>query len=215
MATPTDIVQPRAAATEQPTVEVEARAGAPEAKTGGGGLPDAILQIPAMQALFAGQPAALSASLADFSKRPEGKLIQSNKDVLMKAGMGLYRALDGDTGVLFNQMYLNGEELKSADEAGQLAQIAPSFDQVNSSVAQSGANNPVLNAGKPSGQFKTAPVKSPPQAGSPISTVPPAGAGVQNQAQRARQKNMAPSSPTSGPRPGAGRLLASILKPVL
>lgn len=213
MATPTDIVQPRAAE----TAPVEPRAGAEQAlasKTGGA-LPAEILQMPAMQALFAGQPAALSASLADFSKRPEGKLIQSNKDVLMRAGMGLYRALDGDTGVLFNQMYLNGEELKSADQAGQLAQIAPPFDQVNSSVAQSGANNPVLNAGKPPGQFKTTPVKTPPQAASAVPTVPPASAGVQNQAQRARQKNMAPSSPTSGPKPGSGRLLASILKPVL
>lgn len=213
MATPTDIVQPRAE-----TPEVEPRAGAeqaPPAKAGGGGLPAEILQMPAMQALFSGQPAALSASLVDFAKRPEGKLIQQHKDVLMKAGMGLYRGLDGDTGVMFNQMYLNGEELKSADEAGQLAQIAPNFDQVNSSVSQSGANNPVLNASAPPGQFKTAPVKSPPQSGSPIPTVPPAGAGVQNQAQRARQKNMAPSSPTSGPKPGAGRLLNSILKPVL
>lgn len=214
MATPIeDIVQPRAATTE--TAPVEARAGAPEQPAKEGGVPDEILQIPAMQALFAGQPAAVSASITEFGKRPDGKLIQSNKDVLMKAGISFYRGLDGDTGVIFNQMYLNGEELKSADEAGQLAQIAPHFDQVNSSVAQSGANNPVLNASNPSGQFKTAPVKAPPQSGSAIPTVPPAGAGVQNQAQRARQKNMAPGSPTSGPKPGSGRLLASILKPVV
>lgn len=196
-----------------PSELVQPRAGAEAASSKS--LPDEVLQIPAMQALFAGQPAALSASLTDFAKRPEGKLIQSNKDVLMKAGMGLYRALDGDTGVIFNQMFLNGEELKSADQAGQLQSIAPPFDQVNSSVAQSGANNPVLNAGNPSGQFKTAPVKSPPQMNSAVPTVPPAGAGVQNQAQRARQKNMAPSSPTSGPKPGAGRLLNSILKPII
>lgn len=174
-------------------------------------LPDEILQIPAMQALFSGSPAALSASLAQFGQRPEGKLIQSNKDVLMKAGMGLYRALDGDTGVLFNQFYLNGEELKEADKNGQLAQIAPSFDGVNQSVGQSGAENPVLKAGQVPQGFKTGSSASAPA----IQNVPPASAGTARQAMAARVTNMKPSSPTSGPKPGSGRLLNSILRPVI
>lgn len=196
MATPTDIVQPRAGApTETPKASV-------------GDIPDEVLQIPAMQALFAGSPAALSASLAAFANRPEGKLIQSNKDVLMKAGMGLYRALDGDTGVIFNQMYVNGAELQQADKAGQLAQLAPPFDSVNQSVASSGADNPVLKSGQVPNGFKTASVPAAPQSNS---AVPPASAATQ----RARVANMAPKGPTSGPKPGAGRLLNSILKPVI
>lgn len=197
------MVEPRAAAA--PATEQSPKAS-------GGGIPDEVLQIPAMQALFAGSPAALSASLAAFSNRPEGKLIQSNKDVLMKAGMGLYRALDGDTGVLFNQMYVNGAELQQADKAGQLAQIAPSFDSVNQSVGQSGADNPVLKSGNVPNGFKTASVPAAPQANS---AVPPASAGVQRTAQKARTANMTPKGPISGAKPGAGRLLNSILKPVI
>lgn len=175
-------------------------------------LPDEILQIPAMQALFSGSPAALSASLAQFGQRPEGKLIQSNKDVLMKAGMGLYRALDGDTGVLFNQFYLNGEELKEADKNGQLAQIAPSFDGVNQSVGQSGAENPVLKAGQVPQGFKTGSSAS---AAPVVGPVSPASAGTARQAMSARISNMKPQKPTEGAKPGGGRLLASILKPVI
>lgn len=174
-------------------------------------IPDEVLQIPAMQALFAGQPAAVSASITEFAKRPEGKLIQQNKDGLLKAGINLYRGLDGDTGVVFNQAYLSGPELQAADKAGQLSQIAPPFDTVNDQVAKSGANNPVLNAKSPSG-FKTAPVPEAPQM---ASAVPPASAGVQTQAQSARVKNLTTQGPISGARPGAGRLLNTVLKPVI
>lgn len=170
-----------------------------------------MLQIPAMQALFAGQPAAVSASITDFAKRPEGKLIQQNKDALMKAGINLYRGLDGDTGVVFNQAYLSGPELQAADKAGQLTQVAPPFDTVNSEVAKSGANNPVLNAKSPSG-FKTAPVPEAPQMSS---AVPPASAGTQTAAQKARVQNLQPSGPVSGPKPGSGRLLNAALTPVI
>lgn len=202
MATPTDdLVQPKQSALP-----------AAESKTpDSGGIPDEVLQIPALQALFSGSPAALSASLATFANRPEGKLIQKNISQLERAGMGRYRGLDGDTGVIFNQAYLSGEEIQAADKAGQLSQIAPAFYAVNSQVAQSGENNPVLNAQPPSG-FKTAPVPSAPQSNSPV---PPASANTQRQAMAARVMNMKPSSPTSGPKPGAGRLLASILKPVV
>lgn len=195
-----ELVQPKVAATtptETPAASVS--------------IPDEVLQIPAMQALFAGQPAALSASIADFTKRPEGKLIQQHRDSLMKAGISLYRGLDGDTGVVFNQAYLSGPELQAADKAGQLSQVAPSFDAVNSEVAKSGANNPVLNAKAPAG-FRTAPVPDAPQMSS---AVPPASSGVQRQAMAARVQNLQPSGPISGPKPGSGRLLNVALTPVI
>lgn len=198
MATAQELVQPKVAAEPQPEQAAFA-------------IPDEVLQIPAMQALFAGQPAAISASIADFAKRPEGKLIQQNKDGLLKAGISLYRSLDGDTGVVFNQAFLSGPELQAADKAGQLAQIAPSFDVVNSEVAKSGANNPVLNAQTPSA-FRTAPVPEAPQA---ASAVPPASAGTQTAAQKARVQNLQPSGPVSGPKPGSGRLLNVALTPVI
>jgi len=181
--------------------------------TGGqeGGLPDEVLQIPAFQGLMTGQPPALSAAIQDFNKRPEGQLIAQNKDTLMQAGIGFYRALDGKTGVIFNHLYLKPEDLQAADKAGQLASIAPPFDDVNQAVLASGMDNPVLNAGPvPGGPAEVAP--SPPQSGSPI---PPSGglpAPAQSRLTTARLKNLQPGSPSSGARPGAGRLLTSILK---
>lgn len=191
-------------------VQPKVTAAAPT-KTKGFAIPDEVLQIPAMQALFAGQPAAISASIVEFGKRPEGKLIQQNKDGLMKAGINLYRGLDGDTGVIFNQAYLSGSELQAADKAGQLSQVAPQFDAVNNAVAQSGANNPVLNAQTPSA-FRTAPVPEAPQSASPV---PPASAGTQKEAMKARVQNLQPKGAISGPKPGSGRLLNVALTPVI
>lgn len=175
-----------------------------------GGLSDELLQIPAVQGLMAGSPAAISATIDDFQKRPEANIIIQQKPALMKAGIGFYRALDGGTGVVFNQSYLSGDELKAADKAGQLAQIAPPFDVVNSEIAKSGANNPVINAAPPTA-FRTAPVPEVPQ----TANVSSASSGVQTQSQRARVKNLQPKGPISGPKPGAGRLLNTVLTPVI
>lgn len=201
-----NLVEPLSAATAAPTVEPTT--GAPKAKESGG-LPSELLQLPAFQALFAGQPPALSASIADFSKRPETKLVADNKDGLMRAGIGFYRSVGGDLGVVFNQMFVSGEELKAADAAGQLLEIAPPFDTVSQSVAQSGANNPVLNAQTPSGP-RGAPVPTPPQSGGKSPS-----AASQRKVTAARVMNIQPGAPTSGPSPGSGRLLNSILKPVI
>ena len=168
-----------------------------------------------MQGLFAGSPPALSAPLAEFAKRPEGQLIQKNAPMLQKAGMGLYRSIGGDLGVMFNSFYVSGEEIKAADEAGKLTEIAPPFDAINQQIAGMGADaHPALQKREQPQGFKTAPAKNPPQSQSPV-RMPPPSAEKDIKAQQARMKNMAPGSPTSGPKPGAGRMLNSILKPVL
>jgi len=194
---------------------------APQAKgTTAPALSDELLQIPALQAVFAGQPAAVSASLKDFQARPEGKLIAEHKDELMKAGMGLYRSLNGDLGVIFNLLHIHPEQLKAADKAGQLLQVAPSFDDVNAQVASSGADHPVLKAqGVPNGPA-AAPLASPPQATSgmvapPSTSVAPAASGAQRLAESAKIKALTTDKPTAGSRAGAGALLRSILKPVV
>jgi hypothetical protein len=210
-------VTPKAPAPAAPAPSPDP-AAAPEAPVEGDsnndGIPDAILKIPAMQAVLAGKPAAVSAPIDEFSKRPEAKAIIDNKDALVKAGFGLYRSLSGDTGVVFNTLHMHEQELKAADAAGTLQQIAPPFDQVNDSVAKAGPNDhPVLQAGEvPSGP-KGMPMPQPPQANSAVAA--PAPASVQNKLSTARTKNLQPGSPTSGPQPGAGRLLNSILKPVV
>lgn len=210
-----NLVQPKeapAAPVASPAIEAKPDAPAP-AEDQGAQLPDEVVQIPAMQALLAGQPAALSASIEEMGQRPEAKAIIANKDPLMQAGIGLYRSLDGATAVMFNQFHIHGEEIKQADEQGQLLEVAPPFDMVNDQVAKSGEGNPVLSAEGPQGGFKEAPAPTTPQAGS-TPPVEPAMAKAKPSA-AARAKNATPGSPTSGPKPGQGRLLNQILKPVI
>lgn len=184
---------------------VEPRPGVQEvAVEGGVDLPDELIQIPAMQAVVAGSPGAFSAVLSQFEKRPEAKIIASNRDNLMKAGFGLYRSLDGQTGVVFNQLFVSPDEVKAADQAGELAAIAPPFDQLNMEVGQAGAANPVLAEGARPEGFKAGAAAPKPMA-----------ASAQKSVATKRANNLQLGSPTSGPVPGSGRLLSTILKPVI
>lgn len=201
-------------------VIVEARPGAsPVEETvsspeGGVDLPDELLKLPAMQGLVSGTPGAFSANLAALEKSPEAKLIVANKDNLMKAGMGLYRSLDGATGVVFNQLFHSPDEIKAADAAGQIQAIAPPFDQLNSEIGKSGANNPVLAEGERPTGFKTGASASAPGPIELQSPKPPS-AGVQKSLAGSRSRNMQTPLPAGGPAPGSGKILNSILKPVI
>lgn len=168
--------------------------------------------MPAVMGLMAGQPPAISVSMADFEKRPEAKLLIENKDWLMEAGIATYRSLGGDTGVLFNQLYVSGQEIQDADKAGQLQQIAPDFDAVNQRVATSGAEHPSLkHDGKVPTQYRQPGAPTPPQAASSASPMAP---GAQKALAKARSSNMQPGGPTEGI-PVAGRILNQVIKPVI
>jgi len=183
------------------------------------GLPPELLHTPAMQAIFAGNPPAVSASLKD--KRPEFGIIAKNKDALLAAGIGLYRSLSGDTGVLFNQLYINGNDILAADKAGKLLSIAPPVDAVTQAVSKSGTANPVLARNAVPGAFAQPTAVEPPQSASGLMAVPAATAapaqnsGLQSKILGARLNAAAPGAPTSGPAPGRGRLLNKILTPVV
>jgi hypothetical protein len=195
------VIEPKEAPVTPPSVDPSTKAPASK-----GGFSDELLQIPAMQALFAGSPPALSTPLQDFGKRPEAKLLGEHKDALMKAGIGFYRSLGGDLGVLFNQLHIAGQDLQEADKAGKLLEVAPPFDQVTQQVMGSGEAHPSLSAQVPGGPKTAAPQAVPPT---------PTPASVQNKQATARIKNIQPGSPTSGPAPGAGRIMNNILKPVV
>ena len=140
-----------------------------------------------------------------------------NMDDLQEMGFGLYRSLGG-RGVIFNQMYVHPEDLKAADKAGKLAELAPDFDKVNDSLGKAGLDHPALAREQTPGAFAAATPQAPPQAGQ----FPMVASPQQGQAADATKKIMAarlnaanPGAPTSGPSPGAGRLMNSILKPVV
>lgn len=207
----TSIVEPKI--TAQPAAPVEPTADA--APDQASGLPEELLRTPAMQAVLAGAPPAVSDNLK--SKRPEFAQIARHKDSLLSAGLGLYRSLSGDTGVLFNQLYINGNDLLAADKAGQLLAVAPPVDQVAAEIAKSGMNNPIFTRESvPTGA--AAPASSePPQSASGLLAggATPQNSELQSKVLGARLKNAAPGAPTSGPAPGRGRLLNKILSPVI
>jgi len=166
----------------------------------------ALLQIPAIAGLFAGTPAAFSAQLKTLKKSPELDLIVKNKSGLMNAGIGFYRSLSGNVGVMFNRMVVHDEAIKQADKAGKLLEIAPPFDLVNQ---QAGASPP---PGAPAGGDVGA---APPPVNPPQSAQAPMPAAAQKNIIAKRVSNLLPQPATAGPNAGQGSLLKSILRPVL
>lgn len=163
----------------------------------GESLSDELLKIPVIQALTVGSPPAVSTEIATFSKTPEAKLISKNKKPLMDSGFGFYRSLDGQLGVMFNQLYVSGEAIKQADQAGAILEIAPLDTNVKKSLQAAGAQEEQQVA---------------PPAPMPVTSgAPPANRKVMEQ----RAMSLTPQSPLEGSKPGAGRILNSILKPVL
>lgn len=209
-----ELIEPVVA--EVPAVEItpiDPQAAEPAPAEGGPELPDEILKIPAFGPLMAGSPPALSTNIKNLDKTEEGKAIAKNAKALQQSGIGFYRALSGDIGVIFNQLYVTGEAVKQADEAGQLMQLAPDFSTVNSEASKAGPINPVLSAGAPPEAPPIAPAPTPPQSASGRLPAPPASA--ETKLAGARAKNLQPGSPTSGPAPGRGRLLNNLLKPAI
>lgn len=208
-----ELIEPRAAASPPVEITPTDPQAEPAPAEGDANLPDEILKIPAFGPLMAGAPPALSTNIKNLDKTEEGKAIAKHAGPLQAAGIGFYRALSGDLGVIFNQLYINGEAIKQADEAGTLAQIAPDFNTVNNEAAKAGPINPVLTAGAPPAAAAMAPAPEPPQTSSGRLPAPPASA--QTKLAGARAKNLQPGSPTSGPAPGRGRLLNNLLKPAI
>lgn len=217
-----NLVEPLSTAPQPAPVEATAPQPAPAPEGGGADISPELVQIPVIQGLLAGEPAAVSVPIAEFDAMPEGKLITQNKDSLMNAGIGFYRSLGGDLGAMFNRMFVSDSEIQAADKAGKLLELAPPFSQVNQALSQAGAQNPVLRdpAGRPTG-FKTggAPAPAPgPVANTQQAPAPmPSGKPSKTPARVVQSKMRAlnPQSPTEGAKPGAGRLLNSILKPVV
>lgn len=161
-------------------------------------LPDAVLEIPVVYGLLHGSPAAIYADMTTTD--PELELLGQNADVLSQSGIGFYGSKDQRLGVLYNTAYVDEAQLVDADAAGKLTDVAAPYEQVKQ---QFGAA--VSGGAAPSAP---APVAAAP-AGNPPSTA------AQKKITTARLKNLQVGDPTSGPRPGAGRIINMILRPVV
>lgn len=196
-------------------------------------VPKDLIKVPAMQALFAGAPPAMSYHIKGMEDRDEKRLMSEHKEFLQKAGIRVYKSLSGDRGVIFNALHIHPQDLYAADKAGKLDQIAPDFDTVNHAISKAGLSNPVLQVrGVPGGPPTSrsgaiAPTSASqdalaqrvmgsgaPSAGQTPPVAPSLPASVQKRLLAERNANLTAGAPTSGPAPGQGRLLNSILKPV-
>lgn len=200
---PTDVqpAQPQAQSNPIDTPEEQATA-----------LPPDVLKLHPIQALIAGTPAAVSMHVDAFKKTDEAKDIVKNADQLKEAGFGFYRSLNHTTGVIFNALHVHPEDLLAADKAGKLEQIAPPWNRVAHAVSKSGLGHPALSGKGVPQAPATATPPPPPQSGQMVAPEP---ASAQTKTQTARLMALQPGAPTSGPAPGQGRLLNSILKPVV
>lgn len=178
------------------------------------GLPADILKLHPIQALIAGTPPATSMPIKEFNRTDAAKDIVKHADALKAAGFGFYKSLNGDTGVIFNALHIHPQDIQAADKAGKLEQLAPPWNKVSHLISSSGINHPALSGkGIPPAPAAPSPV-APPQAGS--GQLPqPEPASAQRATQTARLMALRPGAPTSGAAPGQGRLLNSILKPVI
>jgi len=177
------------------------------------GLPPEILKMHPIQALISGTPPAVSMPVEAFKKTPEAEDIVRHADQLKAAGFGFYRSLSGDTGVIFNALHIHPADIQAADKAGKLTQLAPPWSHVAHIVSSSGVNHPALSGkGVPAAPASPSPM-APPQ--SATGMVKPEPAAAQTKTQSARLLALQPGAPTSGPQPGGGRLINSILKQVV
>jgi hypothetical protein len=182
-----------------------------------GALPDDLIQQPVMQALMAGTPPATSTPLKTAAESPLGQIIAKNVEPLKKAGFGFYRSQDGALGVMFNQLKINPQEIIQADQQGNLLQVAPPVEQVEQAVLSDPAANPALTAQPPGGAAQ------PPIPGGGGGAPPAAAAGgvpgpsgsIEQQLFTARKQGTQLGSPTSGPKPGAGRVANTLLRNVV
>lgn len=155
-----------------------------------GDIPDEVLQLPIMTGLLQGKPAAVSSP--EGVKDPDIDLVLKNAKPLMSAGFGFYRSKTEMVNVLFNGAYITGEELRKADDEGKLEEVAPPFKDVKAS-------------------FANATAAAPPQQSAP----PPSSPPLNRKLATARVNAVKPGAPTSGSMPGQGRILNSIVKPVV
>jgi hypothetical protein len=202
-----DEIQAAAPAAAAPAAPAEPAAKPSE--DGAHELPDALLkEVPALQLLMQGSPPATIAS--KDAKFPELDTVGKHIKDLGRAGFGVYQTKDKANVVVFNGLLVTPDEVKAADEAGTLDQIATPYEQLRSEFAagatEAGGAAPASEAG---GGVSAGVTTAAASGGAP------AAPAAQRALTAERVTNLQPGSPTSGPAPGQGRILNSLLKPVV
>lgn len=180
-------------------------------------LPQEVKGVPLVEWLAVGEPPAVRIESGQYF--PELEPLGKHLPEVIKGGLDVYKAQSGDT-VFFNPLFISEQELQVADQEGTLPQAVPSYSELSGSKPQQMTPekfDELLNQSEDL-QIRLKELSTPgdeveePEPAAEPSAIPQSPAMLQNNlaAQRARQ--LIPGAPTSGPSPGAGRLLSGILK---
>lgn len=158
------------------------------------GIPAEVLELPIMRGLLEGAPPAVWAPIG--TKGPEVATVLKHGEALKEAGFGFFRDDKEKLDVFYNMRFVSPDLVKKAAEKGKLKEVASPLLEVSAQL--NGA------VGAPAG------VVEPASAGGMPSSVP-----VDSPLNTQRVNNLSPGGPTSGPQPGAGRVLNQILTPTV
>lgn len=149
---------------------------------------------------------------------PKASKIAESSEALLDAGMDFYKALDSST-VFFNPRSISEAQIQEADRNGQLVNLVPDYETLSGEKPAKPTPAIAKRLREQMGVAGEAPTSIIPAPAGGANTLPPASGGpsAAEEAELAgkRVANVSPGSPTSGPRPGAGRILNSLLKPAV
>lgn len=157
------------------------------------GIPESVLEIPLMRGILEGAPAAIYTPVG--TKGPEIETVLKHGKDLNAAGIGFFRDEKNKLDVIYNSGYITKDLLEAAAKKSKIPEVAELLSEVSARV-NSAVGAPAAGAPAPMGGSMEMNL-----AASPVNT--------------ARINNLQPGSPTSGPQPGAGRILNNLTKPVI
>lgn len=159
------------------------------------GIPEEVLALPIMAGLLNGAPPAVYTPVG--SKSEEISIVLKHGKELNAAGFGFFRDEKNKLDVFYNSKFLDPKLIEAAAKKNKIPEVASDLAtvtaQLNGAAGEAGGVTPTPSAGgMPSGAVLP---------DTPVNT--------------ARLGNLQPGAPTSGPMPGSGRILNSIVKPVI
>ncbi len=161
--------------------------------------PEQVAEIPEVQKVLNGEPAAVK--ILRSERTPLTQKLSQNVPAVLKLGLSLYRTIDGEANVVFNNQILGADEVKAADEAGTLDDLAAPLSAIsNEPVEKVSASPEKENGATPEEKIPVGPAPAPMPAKS------------QSKLTSARLTNLAPVGPTDRQTPGAGQILNDLQK---
>lgn len=172
-------------------------------------LPEEVAKLPVVKRISIGSPPAVRVEPGQHF--PELKAIEDNIPDIVVAGLDFYQSKEGDS-IMFNPLFIGAEELKAADAAGRIKEVIPSYSELMGKKPTTMSEEEAKKQPARRDKLKKDLMNKlgSPTAASEGTAVPPATAKTQNTIAKSRLPE--PQSPTSGPRPGAGRIINNLLE---